>query len=374
MKAWLVPMGAVVVAFSGCMQQRVDESLAEAGVVEGRRYSDEVEAQSPFETVEIPWSEADELMEKRNRSFIAARQRHEKAVEDAPLVGELTRELTDTVTVSLGDLLNTDSLLESLRAPATRLPKQLASIGKLKDLSHQMEQSAWNDAATSVDAEFAMRKEKVRLHRLLRMGVLIDRELERARSAPAPPAGSDPKFVAAFQGWRTGLHDAREKWLTEVRNLFDAEYHDVRFIPDDSGLPTYRSTDHPDLGEWQRWCRLSRSKELVEALSETHKTSKPAVPGTSMVTDSLVHLVKGGEESKTVRDTASVRAEVRSLIQSWRGMKSAQDKAELLERSNDSLAVDSPARIQARQKIFQLRRDEIQHASVVWMLDEACWQ
>ncbi len=374
MKVALVASAGVVFSLAGCVRQHVNESLAEATVVEGRRYADEVESQSPFEIVEIRWSEAEALMEKRNPAFVAAHRSYAQAIEEKPLVGELASEVKSAVTLSIGDVFDTDALLGSLKSPATQLPKQFASFGRLKDLSHQIEQSAWDDAAASVDAELVMRKEKVRLHRLLRMGELIDTELKRVKVA-SPPAGAAPELVAAFHAWRTDLDGERRKWLSEVRDVFDAEYHDVAFVRDGSALPTYRDLEHPDLAEWRRWCRLRRSKELVTVLGKQHQKDKSVVPGASMVTGKIADLVNPGSEDRDgVRDAGSVRREVRSLIRSWREMKAAQHRAELLEEANREPAFDSPARVGARQKIFELRRDEIQHASVVWMMDEQCWQ
>jgi len=366
---------AGALALGGCVQPHVTESVAEAAVLEGQRYAKEVEAQSPFETVEIRWSEAEKLMEKRNRTFIAAHQSYQKANEKKPLVSEFTSETKSAVSASFGEALDPDALLKALAAPATELPKQLASFGKLKDLAHQIEQGAWEDTAASVDAQLKMREEKVRLHRLLRMGELIDTELKHAQTVPPPPAAANPKLVAAIDGWRAKLRGERQKWLTEVRDLFDAEYHDVRFIRDDSGLPSYRDESQPNLGDWQRWCRLRRSQELVTELGNAHEKSKPKVPGTSLITNKLADMTNIElAKPEPARNTGSVRREVRALLQSWRKMKDAQQKAAQLEKAQPTPALDSLAGVNTRQTIFNLRRDEIEHSSVVWMLDESCWQ
>ncbi|MCH7228160.1 hypothetical protein [Haloferula sp. A504] len=376
---WVVKrlsIGSAIVALSisGCVHQRVAESVAEATVAEGRRYAEEVEAQSPFETVEIRWSEAETLMEERNPAFVDARRTRDKALEEKPLVGEITEEVKDAVTLSFDDIFDTSSLLKSLSAPATQLPKQFASISKLKDLSHGIQQSAWEDAAKSVNAEMVMRREKVRLHRLLRTGELIDQELRQTGEAPASP-GTDPELGAAIDDWQNQLQQKREAWIEQVRELFDAEYHDVRFIRDRSALPTYRKSGNPDLTEWQRWCRLCRSHEVVSALGKAHESSKPAVPGTELVTGTLGEMFLGeSKEPESVRSIGSVRKEVRSLIQNWREMKEAQQEAARLEkaaRKRDRLDL---AALDTRRKLFQCRLEEIEHASVVWMMDENCWQ
>lgn len=361
-------------SLTACVQQHVSESLAEQAVLEGRRYADEVEAQSPFDTVEIDWSEAEALMEKRNRRYVAARLKHAEAIEEKPVVNQLTHEVKEAVSVSIDDVLNPGALIESLRSPAANLPKQLASLGKFKDISHQVEQSAWDQTAAAVEAEMAMRREKVKLHRLLRMGELIDAELGRLESAPPPAPDADPKLAAALKAWHGELKQERKTWLTEVRDLFDAEYHDVRFVRDRTALPTYEKADHPDLGEWRRWCRLRRSKELVTVLQKAHADRKPAVPGTELVKDRLEQIIHPEDAgADPVRDTASLRSEVRSPIQNWREMKEAQLEAQRLEETEDSPHFENLARVGTRQTIFKLRREEIEHASVVWMMDERCW-
>lgn len=361
-------------SITACVQQHVTESLAEATVVEGRRYAEEVAAQSPFETVEIRWSEAEALMEERNPAFVDARRTRDEALEEKPLVGEITDEVKDAVTHSFSDIFDTSALLKSFSAPTVQLPRQFASIGKLKDLSHGIQQSAWEDAARSVNAEMVMRREKVRLHRLLRTGELIDQELLHAGKTPAAP-GSDPELVAAIGDWRNQLEEKREAWIEQVRELFDAEYHDVRFIRDRSAFPTYRKAGNPDLAEWQRWCRLCRSQEVVSALGKAHESSKPAVPGTELVTGTLGDLIRGeSKEPECVRSIGSVRKEVRSLIQNWREMKVAQEEAARLEQAARKRRQLDLAALDTRQKLFQCRLEEIEHASVVWLMDENCWQ
>ena len=370
----LLASGALL-ALTGCAQKQITRSLAETAVVEGVRYAHEVEAQSPFETVEMRWIEAAERIKTRNPEFVEASRDHTQALQGKPLVAELASEVKSTVKISFGDIFEPQSLIDSLKAPTLELPKRLASISKLKDLSHQVEQREWEDAEALVDAEIAMRKVQVRLHRLLRTGRLLERELAWAKAEPAPEAAkADPKFNAALNAWRSSLKKEREKWLDSVRDLFDAEYHDVHFIPDDSGLPTYREAENPDLTQWQRWSHLSRSKVLIGHLSKAHQKSKPTIPGTDFVANSLVGMFKGDKKPEKVRETSEVRKEVRSLIQSWRLMKKDQEEAARLEKEYQKRPIQNRGQISARQKIIQLRQDEIKQAAVVWMLDTKCWE
>lgn len=369
-------MASVGMLFVGCAQQRVTDTLAEATELEGKQYAAEMAAQSPFKTVDMRWSEAAKLMEKRNRAFIAAKTAHAEANEKKPEVGAITGEVRRAVTSSVGGVLSPGALLESMRNPAVQVPKQLASLGAIKDVPHHVSQSAWKDAAASVDAELAMRRERVRLHRLLRTGELIDQELSVLQKSPPLAEDADPLLKTAIQEWRTALRGERANWLGEFRDLFDAEYHDVRLVRDRFGLTTYHDVDEPDLSDWQRWCRLAREKELVEALGRSDADRKSTIPGTTMVADRLGGMVRNdpAPESAAIRDTGAVRREVRTLVRSWRKMKQAQGEASALEDRHDPPVVAGVADVATRKRIFQLRTTEIEHVGVVWMMDEQCWE
>lgn len=368
-------IGVLAAACGGCVQQQVSESMAEHAVVEDRRFAREVSAQSPFDTVEMSWSEAAELMEKRNPNYLVARSAYQKATEQKPVVKNLTDELKDAVSISFGDVLKPRSLLEAINEPVTRLPEQLASLGKIKDISHEMEGTAWKHTAESVDAELKMREERVKLQQLLRTGELIDTEMARLESAPPPPTDADPKLAEALKAWRGHLRQEREKWLGEVRDFFNAEYRDVRFVKDQSGLPTYRDSVRPDLTKGDRWCRLKRSKDLVTVLQKAHEQSKPAVPGTRLVTRKFAEIVRGDEAGPgPAIKPETVRGEVRALIRNWREMKNAQEQARGLERENAAGSFDSIARVDQCQTLYKLRQQEIRHSVMVWMMDEQCWQ
>jgi len=369
-------MASAGVLLVGCAQRRVTESLAEATVVEGKQYAAEMAAQSPFQTVEMRWSEAGKLMEKRNRAFIAAKARHGESTEKKPEVGELTGEVRRAVASSVGGVLSPGALLESMRNPVVQVPKQLASLGGIKDVPHNVSQSAWKDAGASVDAELVMRREQVRLHRLLRTGELIDHETALLEKSPPLAEDADPAIAAAIQEWRSALREARNTWLGEVRDLFDAEYQDVRFVRDSTGLPTYRDVDEPDLTDWQRWCRLAREKEVVEALGKAHVERKSTVPGATMVSEKLGGMVGTDtpEESAAIRDAGAVRREVRTLVQSWRKMKQAQKDATRLEERHTPPVLATVADVNLRKRIYNLRATEIENTGVVWMMDEKCWE
>ncbi len=377
MKALPVILCAIAVA--GCAQQRVVHSLQDAAVVEGMEYAAEMEAQSPFDTVEMSWSEAVEQMELRNRTYIAARQEHERLGMETAEIGEITSEVRRSVTSSVGGALSPGAFINSVLDPANQLPKQLSSLAGLKDISHNVGQNAWQGAADSVDAELVMRRELVKLHRLLRTGELLDREIALLEDRASSGDDADPELAEAINGWRNELQSARAAWLAEVRDFFDAEYHDVRFIRDDAGLRDYRDVDQPDLADWERWCRLTRSKELVHALAESHAESQPAVPGSTVVTNRLQNLVNRDdgepETSPAIRDSGAVRSEVRKLVKSWRNMKETQQQAARLESAFDEGGeITPPADVNQRRRIHQLRKAEVENTAVIWMMDEACWE
>jgi len=325
-------LGPIVALTTSCVQQHVMDSVTEHSAVEGAIYAKEVSAQSPFDIVEMSWSEAAELMKVRNHDYSEALSAYEQANEEQPLLQQFTQNVKGTVKISAGEALNPQSLIKMLNEPVTQIPKQLASLSKIKDISHTAKTDVWKHAAVAVDAEIKMRENKVKLQSLLRTGELIDGEIENLKSAIPLPADTDPKVAQSVKKWQATLQSEREKWLAQVRDFFDAEYSDVHFVKDASGLPTYKNVKRPDLTKWARWGQLKRSKELVSGLAKAHQTGKPALPGTTLVTDKISTMLHLGEtETKPVRNTESVRSEARQLIQNWRAMKEAQKKAEALE-------------------------------------------
>lgn len=316
----------------------------------------------------MSWTEAEDLMESRNPKFLAARKKYDDALEETPKVNQLASQLKTVVSGSVGQVISPTALLKSLQSPTTQIPKQIASIGKLKDIPHQIEQNAWQQAAAIVDAELTMRQERVELQRILAQSELIDSEIEIAETASKTKHLEDPKLTTAITDWKNHLHSERKKWLTEVRNLFDAEYHDVKFTHDNSALPNYRNADQPDLSDWQRWCQLQRTQQLITELSKP-ENQKNKNPGTMLISHVSSH---PDDETLNLRDTSAVRKEVRTLVQSWRELKSAQQQAAPLETLKPT--INHPKDITHRQKLFKLRTSEIHHASILWELDEHCWK
>lgn len=358
--------------FSSCLNQQVDSSVDLHARSEGERFAAEVRDQSPFTAVEMSWKEADSLMRERNLAYRAALDDYREANKEIPISRQLSKQLKSSISFSVKGVLKPQSLIKSLQDPVTNLPKQLKSLAALKDISHDMERTVWNKTADSLTAEMAIRRERIKLHRLLRLGELIDQELDNLERAVGPESELEPKLLAAKIKWRKSIENQRETWLSEVRDLFNAEYYDVHFCRDQSGFPDYRNVSAPQLGNWQRWGALGRSHSLVLALKGAHNERKPAVPGTMMVKNKLEGLMKVDTSGRVQLEAKELRGGVRQLIRNWREMKKCQRDASEIERSKSS-KYGSLAQLAQAQKLFDLRKREIKAASVVWLMDEQCW-
>lgn len=365
-------IGIVASLLASCAQQQVASRVDDHVQHEGMLYADEVDAQSPFKTLEVSWSGAVSLMEERNVAYRKAVESLQVAEAPKPVMDQLKDQLQDSVGESVRDVLNPGAIVKSLQDPLAGLPKQFGSISAIKDISHDMQQNVWSDKGDALAAKALMRKEHVNLYTMLSKGEVIEAELKRLENLEKEkPAAEEtpvnPKQVAALQKWRASVEGERRAWLGKVRDFFNAEYYDVRFKKDDTALPTYSGEKAPDLAEWQRWCYLNRTQSLVKGLMSDHKKSKPVVPGTRMVRAKVSEVLERQPEYDVELNTDQVRGEVRKLIRNWREMKRAQDELKALEQS------EQPIDLARAQKIYKLRHKEIEHASVVWLLDEHCW-
>lgn len=368
MKRWLTSLLPLFLA--ACAQQNVQNKIAEASPTEASKYEREIDSQSPFETLTMSWSEAIELMESRNPAFLSARSRFTKANQEKPVVAEISGQVKETISGSVGQIISPSALLKSLQNPVEQLPKRISSIGDIKNVPHQLEKHEWQEVSTSLEAELAMREERVRLHHLLRKEQIINAELHLAETALKNQKSNDPKFLSALENWRNTLHEDRKTWLTQMRNVFDAEYHDLRFKPDRSGLTDYRGMVQPDLNDLNRWCHLQRTHHLVNALSRQHSKNRSALPGATLITQ------KFSSENPTTKltDPAIIRKQVRSLLNSWRELKAAQQEADALEKTPPKPSLTSAPELAQRQKIYKLRTTEIHHTGILWSMDEDCWR
>lgn len=365
-----LPIPLIALFLAGCAQKNVQTRITEGTTIEKAKYAKEIAAQSPFETLTMSWTDAAKLMESRNPKFLAAKTHFAKANEEKPMVAEITNQIKQTLSGSVGQFASPSALLKSIQNPAEQIPKQVSSITSIKDFPYQLEQNEWKETQTSIQAELTMRDERVKLHHQLRREQVINTELRLVEAALKSGNISDPKFLTALDAWHNTLIEERKLWLTEMRNVFDAEYHDLRFSPDKSGLTDYRNIDQPDLNDLQRWCRLQRTQDLVNALSNQHSKNKSAIPGAMLITQKF----DPEPQTQKLTDSATIRKQVRTLIQSWRELKSSQQEADEIEKSQSAPSLASPAELTQRQKIYKLRTQELHHASILWTLDEFCWK
>lgn len=360
----------IALFLASCAQQNVQNKIAEASTVEASKYEREIDAQSPFETLTMSWSEAFTLMESRNPKFLSAKANFNRANQEKPAVGEITSQVKQTISGSVGQLVSPSALLKSIQNPTTQIPKQISSIGTIKDIPHQLEQNEWKEVQTSIQAEIAMRDERVKLHHLLRREQIIKSELELVETHLKSLGNPDPKFIASLESWRNSLIEDRKTWLSEMRDVFDAEYHDLRFKPDNSALTDYRKIEQPDLNDLERWCHLQRSHHLVTALSNHHSKNKSSIPGAMLISQKF----SSSLQPQKITDSATIRKQVRSLIHSWRELKASQQKADNIESFQSKPSLATPANLSQRQQIYKLRTQELHHASILWNLDETCWK
>jgi hypothetical protein len=363
-----LPIILIAIFLAGCAQDHVQNQITEASSAEASKYEREIDAQSPFQTLTMSWSEALTLMESRNPKFLSAQSNFNKANREKPAVGEITSQLKQTISGSVGQLISPSSLLKSLQNPTEQIPKQISSLGNIKNVTHQLEQNEWQEIQTSVQAELAMRNERVKLHHLLRKEQIINSELKLVETHLKSLKNPDPKFLASLESWQNTLIEERKTWLSEMRDVFDAEYHDLRFKPDKSALTDYRHIDQPDLNDLQRWCHLQRIHHLVTALANQHSKNKSAIPGAMMISQKF----SSEPQALKLTDSATIRKQVRSLIHSWRELKASQQESDTLEQAKPSIS--TPTELTQRQKIHKLRTQEFHHACILWNLDESCWK
>ncbi|GAA5495621.1 hypothetical protein Rhal01_01800 [Rubritalea halochordaticola] len=359
-----------------CATQEVDRSMGKHSEHEGRVYSREVMAQSPFKPVKLSWGQARELMKERNPHYRSAALSYNRATTSTSLVKNFSTHMGGSIEDTVKGIVNPKDLAQTFKEPSVGLPKQLSSISSLKDVSHKMAQEEWELKEKEVIAEKKMREQIVDLQLLFRRSAVIEKHMswvEDAKSEKELDAEAK-KELAKFE---TKLKADRRAWLGEVRDYFNAEYFDVQFVQGDNDMPNYRNIAEPDFAQWQRWGMLSRVESLAGALKKEHEKSKPAIPGTDVLKDKLSMMVNDGDTKLDAElDTQSVRNSVRTLIRSWRGMKVAQNEADVLRREIKPLqssAGASKTLVSKMSKIYSLELTEVKHAKEVWMMDERCW-
>lgn len=353
----------------GCVREQVVQSIEEHKVVEGKVHANEVKAQSPFKKVEMDWEAAKNLMAKRNPKYRAAALGYVEACKETSVVKDFGGHVGSGFGNSLKSVASPDAIAKSLKSPISELPKQFESLSSLKNISHEMAQTAWEKKESEMLCRKQMRTEEVMLQVYFKKGELIDKHL--AWAAVMKKGEVDPASMELLVKFEAKLKEDRKVWLNGVRDFFNAEYYDVQFRGESVSMQNYRKLVQPDFSDWKRWGALNRVEALAKVLKKRHKESKPMIPGTTVVKEKLQGMLnlEGGMEAEL--ETREVRASIRQLIRSWREMKVAQRKIGELE-SGLGEGVDKKV-LGKRAQLYGLEMKELECAKAVWLVDERCW-
>ncbi len=365
--------------FSHCATHEVGRELDKGVALRGETYARELAAQSPFEKVEMSWREASELMKERNPEYRKAIMDKEESKIKKGMVGNLTHEVRKSLTSSVQTTLNPVEIAKAMKNPVDALPKQLESITDLKNISHSLTQSEWGRVSQSVRADAVKRREVVNLHVLFCQGENLEKaEGELEELLDGEKVEQSKEFSKELAKTKGVMGKWREEWLDDVRDFFNAEYHDVEFNAY-SRLNFYRDVDNPGFTDWRRWRLLENSDKLVVELRKQHLEGKPILPGMNQLTDHFgVRRLRSELSDEGNLNEGMVR-EVRGMLRDWRKLKSLQqkitslevDSPDSLEGSKDkSVSVSDLRRVTA---LYELKKKEVDYLKVFWVMDEECW-
>ena len=369
--------------FTQCASHEVERELTKGVEIRGETYARELSAQSPFQKVEMSWSEAAELMKARNPKYRQAMKDKEESKIKKGMVNNLTHEVRKSLTKSVQTTLNPSEVAKAMKNPISALPRQLESITDLKNISHSLTQSEWERVSQSVRADAVKRQEMVNLHVLFCMGENLEKaeeELSRIEEAGQVEEGRSKGMVKELAKAEGVLNKEREKWLDEVRDFFNAEYHDVEFSSYSQKLDFYRDVEDPCFSDWKRWRLLENSDKLVGEMRKEHEEAKPVLPGVSRLKSRLGVAEMRSQLSRQSGLNEGMVKEVRGMLRSWRNLKSVQRQIEDLDVSGSELAdVDevrgvSVSDLKRVTTVYELRKKEIDHLKVFWAMDEECWR
>ena len=357
-----------------CATQEVKRELTQKVERKGETYSRELTAQSPFKKVEMSWREASELMKERNPKYRQAILDKEESLNKKGIVNNLTHEVRKSLTSSLQTTLNPSEIAKAMKDPVASLPRQLESITDLKNISHSLTQSEWGRVTQSVRADAAQRQEMVNLHVLFCQSENLEqaeRELKMMKDSDKLKANKvvDAELVKA----QKLLEKERSQWLDRVRDFFNAEYYDVELNAYQKRLSFYRDVTDPGFSDWRRWRMLENSDRLASEMQKQHDKDKPVLPGMNRLKENLGVSELRSQLAETSGVNQEMAKEVRQMLKNWRNLKSvqqkivAQNKAEVL----DEVRVNDLKRVTT---LYQLKKKELDHLKVFWMIDEECWK
>jgi|GEM_PF-539587 len=394
---------------TACTRERVTRQLHDRLVSRGGAYADEVQAQSPFEAVTLSWPEAAEVMEERNPDLRDAVESFEEARQEAALVPRMAAQMQKSVKSTVGGVLDPKELARLAQRPVRQLPAHIESLASFKDFSHELEQEEWQRVSQLLEAKQKVRQALVGLYRHFKVYELLEQKREWLDGWQDNPV-REPKFQKEIAAEFSRYDREREQWLDGVRDLFNAEYHDVRLVLEDEVMPMYRDVKNPRFENWERWRALPRSEEAVGKLKKEHQESKPTVPGTRLARNKLTAVLGFPEPAPGSVAAADdgLRAKVRGLLRNWHDLKRVQREISgiredlranrekrrryLAEREEEADG-EEPAGEEApkgdekpelplslqretfglKSRYFALREQEIDRASQLWLLDEDCW-
>jgi len=367
----------LALSLTQCATQEVKQELSQSVEREGKSYALELASQSPFKKVEMSWREASELMKERNTNYRQAIIDKEESLIRRGPVNNFTYEVRKSLTSSVQTTLNPGELAMAIKDPVTSFPKQLESITDLKNISHSLTQSEWGRVSQSVQADAAQRREMVELHALFCQSENLEKaekNLGKFIEVVSEDGSAKPNkaMITELAKAQAVLKKERGQWLDQVRNLFNAEYYDVKFKDYKKKLSFYREVHDPDFSDWKRWRILENSGRLVTELQKQHDDEKPALPGIKQITHNqdVVELRSNLAQQSTLnQDMAS---EVRQMLKSWRNLKSVQQK--ITESKPDAEKSPNVAGLKLVTAVYQLKKKEIEQLKTFWMIDERCWK
>lgn len=376
----MVRQGVVVVGMAclltSCAQQQTEENVAKHAGFEGEAFAEEVRAQSPFEKVELTWQEAFELMKVRNPDYRKAVLGYAEATSKMAMTDNIGGQMGMSLGNTVRGVFDPEEVIKTLKDPVSGLPDQFESVSSLKDVGHNMEQKEWKDSESASLAEQQRRQEVVKLQVLFRQGMILDEHLQWV--AKVDPE-IDPKAKAVLAKHTSQLKADRKKWLSEVRDFFNAEYYDVKLRGGSRKLRDYQGVTRPDFANWKRWGALQRKAALTKELKKQHAEQKPMIPGANLVADRLDAMFHGEPGATVELPQKDMRDSARKMIRSWREMKVAQEKARELKaalaRTDDEAEKGlGGGEIAKLGQLYNFENAELASVRTVWLMDEECWK
>lgn len=394
-----------------CIHRQMAADLGAQVENAGEIYTQEVEAQSPFQVVHLNWSEALELAGNRNSVWREAAENIRSAQDRHSLVGEFTSEIGASFKNTLTTALNPSELGKLAAAPMTQIPVHIDSLTSFREVPHEFEEGEWEVFLRTLEATRNVREALVGLYVYFKQFDVLEEQQQWLKDAEAQTP-EDSKLVKNLTQRRQSYEAKRKEWIREIRDFFDAEYYDVRLHLRRDVMPSYRRTENPELQNWKRWRLLPRIYRTAEELKKRHGEENPQIPGTQLVKERVLALAGRSQEDSEADDRAlpDTRSSVRELLQQWRELKNTQRRINELRRDleanreairnylaeqreaettadsdgaseAETKAASAPLppptllgeQIQLRQSYFDLRLKEIELASQLWRIDEECW-